>query len=253
MFQAMLSASSGLDAQQYRMDTIADNMANVNTTGFKGRRVDFKDALYTAGDYPYADETQNLQQGHGVIVAAASRNEQAGTLLTTDRLLDFAIEGDGYFQLQLADGSSAYSRAGSFYISYDGASQFNLVNAQGYFLVDNDGAPVTVPDGNVSLTVSPEGVVTFSDGSEVQLAIRSFAHTSGLESVGGSLLAETESSGPAVQAANFRLRQGALESSNVDLANEMALLVRTQRAFSLASRALTTADDMEGVANNLRR
>lgn len=258
MFEAIYMASTGLTNQQRRLDTIADNMANTNTVGFKASRLDFQDALYTAGINPGPAYTPggNLQKGHGVTTASISNNFSDGSLRTTDNMLDFALEGDGFFELADPYGNRLYTRAGNFYAT-TGENGMYLVNAEGYFVQDENVRSISIPTGVTEIEVSSEGFITFKSGSDVlgtaQLGIYTFPNRNGLTEAGGGNYAETVSSGGAIKADEYRVNQFMLENANVDMALEMTRLLRTQRAFSLAARALTTADDMEGIANNMRR
>lgn len=258
MFEAVYMAATGLTNQQRRLDTIADNVANANTTGFKATRVDFQDALYTAGIEPGPAYTPdgNLQKGHGVTTAAIAADFTTGALQVTGNMMDLALEGDAFFEVVDAGGDRRYTRAGNFYAA-PGENGTALTNAQGHFVQDDAGGAIAIPAGTTEVTVSPEGLITFRAGSETlgsaQLGLYSFVNPAGLLAAGGGNYAATEASGPAAAAADFRVHQFTLEASNVDMATEMTRLLRTQRAFSLASRALTTADDMEGIANNMRR
>ena len=258
MFEAVYMAATGLTNQQRRLDTIADNVANVNTIGFKTTRLDFEDALYTAGIDPGPAYTPsgNLQKGHGVMMAAITDDFSTGSFLSTDNMLDLAIEGDAFFELLDPYGNRYYTRGGNFYIS-NGVNGLEIVNAQGYFVQDEYGQNIQVPEGTAQIDIAPDGEMIFRAGSEVlgsaQLGLYSFANRTGLSGVGGGNYAVTDASGEATATEESRVIQYMLENSNVDMATEMTRLLRTQRAFSLASRALTTADQMEGIANSMRR
>jgi len=265
MYEAMMIAATGLRNQQMRMDTIAHNVANVNTPSFKGVRLDFKDALYTAGIVPAQPRTPdgNQQMGHGVMVAGTSRDFSNGVFTTTERPLDLAIEGQGFFTLENENGGVVYTRVGSFNIGvdeYDAGGEDGqaawLVSGNGFWVLDINGDRIQIPEGTSSISVDTNGMITFTAGEEetmVMLGVFTFTNVTGLLSVGGNNYVETEASGERLPAFGAIIRQGALEGSNVNLAEEMTRLIRTQRAFSLASRALTTADEMEGIANNMRR
>lgn len=257
MYEAMMMAATGLVNQQRRIDTIADNMANSSTVGFKSSRLDFKDALYTAGfsPAPAYSPGEDQQKGHGVMVSAVTREHfKDGNIQVTDQELDLAITGDGFFQLADAAGRVLYTRAGNFYASTEENATY-LVNANGYYVQNIHGQPIEIPRGADSVSVSPDGHISFSVGGETSgdtIGIYTFVNRAGLLSTGGSSFEATEASGDPVEA-SVTVRQGALESSNVDMAEEMTRLIRAQRAFSLAARALTTADNMEGIANNLKK
>jgi len=254
MYEAVMIAATGLQNQQRRIDTIANNVANVNSVAYKSARLDFKDALYTAGIVPGPPRTPdgNQQKGHGVMVAGITKDYRMGSAQRTDRQLDFAIEGEGFFELGDINGNIVYTRNGSFYIDDEGY----LVNAEGLFVHDADGMRILAPFGTDTTSVSQDGLLTFTaDGVETEfnLGVYTFRNVTGLLSVGSGNYAESPASGEKMPAYGAAVRQGMLEASNVSLAEEMTRLIRTQRAFSLASRALSTADEMEGIANNMRR
>ena len=259
MFRAMFVAATGLQKQQQRMDTIAHNVANVNTAGFKSSRLDFKDALYTAGITPALPRTPegNQQRGNGVMAAGVSKDYSIGMIQLTERPFDLAIEGDGYFSLQDVNGAVVYTRVGDFNIGVDEDGYTSwLVNANGSWVLDADGERIQIPQGTTAMAIDQDGVITFTAGEEdttVALGIFTFRNIMGLMSVGDGAYAETIASGERMPAEGANVLQGALEGSNVSLSDEMTRLIRTQRAFTLASRALTTADEMEGIANNMRR
>ena len=259
MYEAMMIAATGLTNQQRRLDTIASNVSNVNTVAYKSARLDFKDALYTAGILPALPRTPegNQQKGHGVMVAGITKTFAMGNIQTTERPLDFAIEGEGFFELEDAAGNSVYTRNGSFYLD----DALYLVNADGLFVLDTEGERISVPYGIFRIDVSEDGRIAYSYGEEfdeelepsVAIGLYTFRNITGLLSAGGSNYSESPASGTRMRAENARIRQGMLEMSNVSLSEEMTRLIRTQRTFQLSSRALTTADQMEGIANNLRR
>ena len=257
MFEAVYMAATGLYNQQRRLDVIGDNIANTNTIGFKTARLDFQDALYTAGIDPGPAYTPagNLQKGHGVTMAMISSEFTSGELLTTGDTLDFSIEGDAYFQVVDRLGNLLYTKSGNFYTT-DGDTGTTLVNADGYFVQNAAGGNIVYPEGTTAVTVTPDGTIEFWTGDNKigidHFGIYEFTNQVGLSKLGGSNYTPTIASGAAQRAGNYRVKQGMLEGSNVDMATEMTRLLRTQRAFSLAARALTTADDMEGIANRMR-
>lgn len=250
--QAIYSAASGLKCQQTRLDTIAANLANSNTAGYKSSRVEFRDALYTAMDSPAGDAEQaNLLAGSGVLINATSASFSDGTLTNTGAPLDFAISGSGFFTVADAGGEVSYTRNGSFSVSADGNY---LVTAQGLYVLDREGNRISLPADRTGLRVSSDGVLSVDGGGEIAaIGIAEFQNPDGLLAVGNTCFQETAvSGGPMFAGTDASVVQGSLENSNVDMAQEMALLIRSQRAYSLSSRALQTADDMEGLANNIR-
>jgi flagellar basal-body rod protein FlgG len=258
MYEAVMIAATGLTNQQRRIDSIADNVANVNTAGYRAERLDFKDALYTAGIVPATPRTPegNQQHGHGVMIASITREFFQGGLTETGNQLDFALEGKGFFEFTDQNGALVYTRGGNFYLSDSGDGRLYLVNSSGYFVNDENGNKITAPQDTTSVSVSEDGVISFLTGdsaTEVRLGIYGFRNEAGLNAVGSGNFAQSAISGEKYARSDVRLVQGSLEMSNVNLAQEMTRLIRAQRAFSLAGRALTTADDMEGLANSLRR
>ena len=259
MYEAVMIAATGLRHQQARLDTIANNVANVNSAAYKSARLDFRDALYTAGLVPARPRTPepegNQQKGHGVMIAGIVKDFSTGAFQRTDRTLDVAIEGEGFFELEDPDGNLVYSRNGSFELGrFDGG--FYLLNGDGYFIHDTEGGKIEIPYGTESIDISVDGVITFTIGEEittVELGLYTFRNITGLLSVGNGNYGESIASGEKMTADSAKIWQGTLEISNVNLAEEMTRIIRTQRVFQLASRALKTADDMEGIANNLRR
>ena len=257
MYEAMNIAATGLTNQQRRLDIIANNVANINSAAYKSSRLDFKDALYTAGIVPGKPRTPegNQQKGHGVMVAGITKDYSTGSMLRTDRVLDLAIEGEGFFALETPDGETVYTRNGNFNVSSEPDGLY-LVNSEGYYLLDADDERILIPDFTQSINIGTSGLITYfadEEESTVRLGIYTFRNLTGLISMGGGSYAETPASGERLPAEDAVVRQGTIEMSNVNLAEEMTRLIRTQRAFSLSSRALTTADEMEGIANNMRR
>ena len=251
-------AATGLQNQQRRLDTIANNVANVNTVAFRASRLDFQDALYTAGIVPGLPRTPegNQQKGHGVMVAGITRDFSNGSIISTERQLDLAVDGEGFFALEGADGATVYTRNGAFNLSVEVDGVF-LVNGSGLYVLDSDGMRIRIPELTETISVSDDGTLTFTIGEEVEsiavIGFYTFRNLTGLLTLGDGNYSESVASGVRLPATEARIRQGVLESSNVSLADEMTRMIRTQRAFSLASRALTTADEMEGIANNMRR
>lgn len=242
-------------SQQYNIDVIADNVANVSTTGYKRARADFKDALYNRMRNPVDNGLEmNLQHGTGSIPLQTNRIFFQGITQETGRALDFMIEGRGFFTIQGDDGTPLYSRDGTFYLDAEGS----LVDAQGRFVLDGDGNQITFTTSPETMTVSPEGYLMFTGengeniDSGIRLGIVDFLNPAGLLSMGSNYFTETDNSGAAEPMDTPNVINGALEGSNVDYALEATRLMRAQRAYQLASRAITTADQMAGLANSIR-
>jgi len=261
MYLAMSIAASGLRNQQTRIDTIASNISNSNTVGFKNARLDFKDSLYTTGITPGPPRTPapegNQQKGHGLMLMAVTRDFKQAHIEATGRELDFALEQEGFFAFSNPTGDDiVYGRNGVFNLSVEEAGIF-IVNGQGLYLLDENENRIEVPFGTHRIAGDPDGTLRFIQNDEIigeaNVGLFTFRNVMGLELVGNSTYTTTESSGERLRAENVVLRQGFLEGSNINLAEEMTRVIRTQRAFQLSSRALTTADEMQGIANNMRR
>jgi len=260
MYLALSIAASGLRNQQFRIDTIANNVANANTVSHKSARLDFKDALYTTGLTPGPPRTPhpegNQQKGHGVMVAGIGRDFRTGSFETTNRPMDFAIQNEGFFALLNFDGETIYTRNGSFHLSVEDDGTY-LVNGEGFYVLDENEDRIMIPFGIDQMNVGTDGTLQFRIGDEIvggaRLGLFTFRNLYGLELIGGTNYRQADSAGERLLANDAEIFQGVLEGSNTNLAEEMTRLIRTQRAFQLASRALTTADDMEGIANNMRR
>lgn len=258
MTQALWIAKTGLDAQQTRMSVISNNLANVNTAGFKRDRASFEDLLYQTVRQPggsTSEQTQlptGLQIGTGVRVAATAKNFAQGNLSQTGNALDVAVNGRGFFEVLLPDGTSAYTRDGSFQI-----------NSQGE-MVTNSGYPVQpglqLPQGTQSLTIGSDGTVTAQIAGQAagvqvgSLTLVDFVNPSGLQAKGENLFAETGASGPPQQgnpgtSGLGTLIQGSVESSNVNVVEELVSMIETQRAYETNAKAISTVDQMLGYLN----
>ncbi len=249
--QSLSTAKLGLLAQQKRVDTIANNIANINTNGYKASNVHFKDAFYTAMQNPVGGN-MNLQQGTGVIISSISRSYAQGTPVDTGEPLDMCITGDGFFSV-LNNGQAQYTRDGCFAVASEPDGMY-LVTRQGYYVLDDQLQKIKLPDTAGKLSVNESGQLSVGTGVPfARLNIASFANNDGLEATGNNCFVETAVSGRPGKAQDAKVKQGFLESSNVDLALEMSRLIRAQRSYSLASRAVTTADEMQSVANTIRR
>jgi flagellar basal-body rod protein FlgG len=255
MIRSLWVARTGLDAQQTQLDVIANNLANVSTNGFKRGRAVFEDLLYQTMRQPGAQTSQQtqvptgLQLGTGAKVVSTARIFTQGNLQKTDGALDIAVNGNGFFQIQLPDGTTAYTRDGSFQRDNQG----QVVTTDGYPLQPN----ITIPADALSVSVSQDGIVTVTQPGTaavteigaIQLA--TFVNPSGLLSVGQNLFLETAASGaptPNAPGANGAggLNQGYVETSNVNVAEELVTMIQTQRAYELNSKVISTSDAMLG-------
>ncbi len=251
MMNALDNAASGLRAQQTRLDTIGHNIANVNSVGYKANRVDFMDTLYGRFRVPVGDAMEaNLLHGTGVRVAGSDKDFSEGYFETTERLLDFAIDGEGFFVVEDIDGTRLYTRNGNFHTSIEEDGHY-LVTSEGKYVLDDNGEHIRIPYSG-KFSVGSGGVLVDDNEAFANLAIVTFPNKTGLDARGETCFVETGASGAPEDNPIATIRQGYLEGSNVNLAQELTLLIRTQRAFTLASEALRTADDMEGLANNMR-
>lgn len=262
MMRALWTAASGMAAQQSNVDVISNNLANVNTTGFKKSRNDFEDLMYQtirqSGSATGAD-TQlptGVQIGHGVRLVATQKVYTEGNFQTTGNALDMAIEGDGFFQVNMPDGTIAYTRDGSFKKDSTG----RIVTSEGYPIEP----AITIPEGGTKVAVSADGRVTAmlpgdttpQDLGQIQLA--TFVNPAGLDSMGKNLLKETAASGAPVvgspgENSTGTLVQDTLEMSNVQVVDEMVNMIVAQRAYELNSKAITTCDTMLEQAAQLKR
>ncbi len=253
MIRSLWIAKSGMEGQQTKLDAISNNLANVGTNGFKRGGIVFEDLMYQnlrpAGSAT-SDQSQlptGLQVGLGVRAAASTRNFAQGTLQSTGNDLDVAIQGAGFFQVQMPDGTTAYTRDGSF--QRDAAGQ--IVTNAGYVLQPG----LTVPGTALSVTIGQDGTVQAMMPGQVapqtlgQIQLASFVNPGGLESRGGNLYGETAASGTANAAApgssgHGSLKQGFVEGSNVNVVEELVSMIATQRAYELNSKAIQTSDQM---------
>ena len=248
--QALHAAKLGLIAQQERVNVVANNIANVNTPGYKNQRVDFKDALYTQILNPAELDKTGLEQGTGVLMAGTNRDLTQGTVLGTGEDLDMYIDGDGYFCIADASGAMTYTRSGAFAVS-DEADGNWLVDANGHYVLDENMGRIMVPESAAEISVSEDGMLLADGTSLGRLGIVTFTNRNGLESAGNAVYRETAASGAPV-ASDALVRQGGLESSNVNIAVELTQLIRAQKAFAMASRAVSVWDEMASTTNNLR-
>lgn len=251
MMQATQTAATGLAAQQQRMDIIAANLANDDTTGYKAARADFKDALYTRMKDPVGDaEANNLRKGSGVILNATGRDFSDGAAQTTGRALDFSLTGQGYFTVQNPNGGVLYTRNGHFSVSSENGQNY-LVDDNGHDVLSSQGQKISVT-GQGEISVRADGALSVGGRAVGQIGIVNFSNPQGLLAAGDSCFQESAASGAPQVARNCQVAQGSLEASNVDLSQEMTLMIRAQRAYSMAGKALQTADDMDGLANSVR-
>ena len=261
MIRSLWVAKTGLDAQQTQLDVISNNLANLGTNGYKRTRAVFEDLLYQTLRQPGAQSSQQttipsgLQLGTGVRPIATEKNFVQGNLNQTSNPLDIAVNGQGFFQIQMPDGTLAYTRDGAF--QKDSTGQ--IVTSSGYPL----SPAMTIPQDATSVTIARDGVVTVVQGSAMNtptqignIQIASFINVGGLQSVGENLFVETASSGtptPNTPGTNGTgvLYQGYVETSNVNMAEELVTMIQTQRAYEMNSKVISTSDQMLAKLSNL--
>ncbi len=262
MLRSLRTAALGMAAQQLNVDTIANNLANVNTTGYKRSSVEFQDLLYEnieSGDASRRDGMQKpggIQVGLGNKPVSTYKSFSQGSIAETGNSLDLAINGKGFFQIQQPDGSFAYTRDGALRINAQG----NLVTSTGLKLFPE----ITLPEGVSSINISQDGVVAVIINGQVepeevgQLELATFMNPAGLKALGGNLLAQTEASGESAyglpgEEGFGQVVQGYLEKSNVDVVQEMINLIVSQRAYEINSKVVKTADELLSMTNNIKR
>ncbi|MEO1281952.1 MAG: flagellar basal-body rod protein FlgG [Pseudomonadota bacterium] len=254
--RALAIAATGMNAQQLNVEVIADNIANINTTGFKRGRAEFTDLLYqterAAGAANQGNDTvvpEGVNVGLGVRAAAIRSVHTQGTLASTANRYDLALVGSGWFQIQSPEGETLYTRAGAFNTDASG----RMVTTDGYLLQPT----ITIPDNATEITINESGAITATvDGQTApvevgQLTLATFANEAGLNAIGGNLFRQTEASGTPVTGVPATpgfgsIRQGYLEDSNVDPVKEITQLISAQRAYEMNSKVIQAADDMMG-------
>lgn len=260
MIRSLWIAKTGLEAQQTNMDVISNNLANVSTNGFKRQRAVFEDLIYQMLRQPGAQSSEQttipsgLQIGTGVRPVATERIHSQGSLTQTNNSKDVAVQGGGFFQIQMPDGTTAYTRDGSFQFDQNG----QLVTSSGYPVQP----AITIPQGAQSLTIGNDGLVSVTMPGQTapqlvgQLTLSTFINDSGLESLGENLYHETQASGapnettPGLNGGGT-LKQGYVETSNVNVAEELVNMIQTQRAYEINSKAVSTSDQMLQRLSNL--
>ncbi|MCH7472090.1 flagellar basal-body rod protein FlgG [bacterium] len=262
MMRSLFTGASGMRGQQFRIDVTANNLANANTVGFKSDRAEFADLLYQQLRRPGGTSATGIQWptalevGLGVTYVGTAKNFAQGSYLSTGQPLDMIIEGDGFFQVQLGDGTIGYTRDGSFKLDAAGS----VVNNEGLLMIPS----ITVPEDAIQTTISRDGSVFVSLPGQVestqvgQITLVRLVNPQGLEAIGGNVYKETDASGTplediAGQSGLGAIRQGFLEASNVSVVDELVNLIISQRAYEANSRSVQTADEMLQSAVNLKR
>ncbi|HEY8362903.1 MAG TPA: flagellar basal-body rod protein FlgG [Tissierellaceae bacterium] len=263
--RALWTAATGMRAQQFNIDTIANNLSNVNTTSYKTQRAEFKDLFYdTLKRANIVDEggrPVNLEVGHGVMPVATKRDFRTGSFIETQNTFDFALDGAGFFAVMLPNGDIRYTRDGSFKLSVDGDEAY-IVTSEGYYVLSEDEDVITIEDGLKDITVDELGYIYGRDEDDElveigRLMIVNFLNPEGLQSVGQNLYQATDASGEPIlleaEEMNTRVIQGYLEASNVQVVDEMVKMITAQRAYEINSKTITTADEMMQIVNNIKR
>jgi flagellar basal-body rod protein FlgG len=262
MLRSMYSAATGMEAQQLYMDTISHNLSNVNTTGYKRSKLEFQDLMYQTLKEPGMRNAEGemapcgIEVGLGVKPAATQRIFEQGSLNQTGNTMDVAIKGEGFYQVNMPDGTIAYTRDGSFKLTSDGM----IVTSDGYSIAPQ----ISVPEGAQDLGISPEGKVTAilagqATSTEIgQIEIARFVNPSGLRALGENLFGVSDASGEAIletpgENGIGTLSQGYSEASNVQVVEEMVNMITAQRAYEIVSKSIQVSEDMLQVANNLKR
>ena len=260
MLRSLYTAGTGMIAQQHNLDVIANNLANVNTSGFKQQRAEFQDLMYdtlrAAGGAEGASRPEGIQFGMGVKVGATSSNFKVGSALETGNPLNLQIMGAGFFRVTRPDNTAAYTRDGSFGLNPEG----RITTMDGNYL-DTD---VQIPEGSSAISIDADGTVRAVPPGETsakemgKIQVWTVANPAGMARIGGNLFQETDASGaaqgktPGTEGAASVLSEH-LEGSNVEVVEEMTRMITAQRAYEINSKAIQTADDMLGIVNNLKR
>lgn len=257
---ALYAAATGMESQQVNLNTISNNIANVNTTGFKKSKIEFQDLFYQSARRAGAESgagnitPTSVELGNGSQVVSTAKVFTQGQLTQTGEKLDMAIQGDGFFEVERPDGTSAFTRDGSFKIGADG----RIMTSEGYPLLSGF---QPVPAGTSAISISASGDVTMTTPNgttSYRLQLARFANPSGLQALGGNLFLETAASGvPEIGSPGENsygtLLQGYLESSNVNVVEEMVNMILAQRAYEMNSKSIQTADDMLARVSQLKR
>ena len=261
MIRGLYTAATGMNSMQHQIDVTSNNIANVNTTGFKQDRAEFQDLMYETLNYTAGRTSQTtinptgIDVGLGVRVSGIQKNFKEGDLKLTSNPLDLAIEGKGFFQITLPSGEIAYTRNGEFKLNSEGT----IVNGNGYALSPE----IVVPDDVADVSIAQDGTVTATNATTGEsqelgnITIVDFINSAGLIPIGNTMFMQSDASGDAIEGTPDEeqfgsIQQGMVELSNVALVSEMVDLITAQRAYEANSKAITTADTMLGVVNSLK-
>ena len=262
MLRSLYTAATGMEAEQTQIDVVSNNISNVNTIGYKKQRAEFADLFYQTMEYAGTSTSATTKSptgisvGLGVRPTAITKIFTQGNFKETHNNLDVAIQGDGFFQIQLPDGRIGYTRDGAFKLDANG----NIVTSDGYKLIPN----ITLPADTVQISIGTDGTVSILEAGQTQMQqigqiqLANFINPAGLHSLGSNLYINTSASGDPIvdnpgSSGLGSLRQGFVEMSNVQLVDEMTDLITGQRAYDAASKAIITSDQMLQTVNNLKR
>lgn len=262
MMQSLYTGSTGMLAMQTQIDTTANNVANVNTIGFKKSRAEFADLMYKTMNYAgtsTSDTTKSpvgIENGLGVRASAISKIFSSGSLKQSENPLDMAIAGKGFFKLELPNGTEVYTKNGGFKIDSEGT----IVNSDGYKLIPE----IVIPEDSINVNIGVDGIVSVTQPGQTQatqvgqISITNFINPAGLHAMGDSLFIETDSSGQPIEGipgeeGMGQIKQGFIEMSNVQLVVELTDLITAQRAYDANSKIITTSDEMLATTNNLKK
>jgi flagellar basal-body rod protein FlgG len=244
MLEGLRTAAAGMAAQQQKLDAVANDLANANTTGYKSVRVGFADLLYNQAGRPSAN---GVEVGTGVRAVQAGRSFEQGGLKQTGNMLDVAVQGEGFIKVKLADGRQALTRDGDLHL--DGRRR--LATSSGALVQPTLTVPAGVPEEQIN--IGPDGAVTAAGKAVGKIQLVTVRAQTALQSVGDNAFVTTPQSGAARPAPSSTLAQGALESSNTDMAQAMVDMIDAQRTYQLTSKAISTADQMMEIANQVKR
>lgn len=263
--RALWTAATGMRAQQLNIDTISNNLSNVNTTAYKTQRAEFKDLFYATIKRTNLNDDEgrpvNLEVGHGSMPVATKRDFRNGNFVETENPLDVAIDGDMFFAIQLPNGETQYTRDGSFKLSVDD-DEGRIVTSEGYMVLSEDDDEIVIEDGMKDLSIDNLGYITAvdEDGEVVELGrikLVKFINPEGLMAEGMNLYSSTQASGEEIpieaEDMKGKVYQGYLETSNVEVVDEMVKMITAQRAYEINSKTIQTADEMLQLTNNLKR
>lgn len=262
MIRALLVAATGMEAQKYNIDVIANNLANVNTVGYKKGRAEFAELIYQDIKTPGTSSSENstlpsgIQLGLGTKIVSTQKLFQQGDFISTGNSLDLVIEGDGFFKITMPDGTEAYTRSGSFRLDSEG----RIVNSEGYLLSPE----ITIPPTSVSITIGGDGKVTVMEAGNANptevgtIELVRFVNPGGLRPIGKNLYVVTNASGDPIEGTPGTegigtILQGFVEMSNVNVVEEMVNMIVCQRAYEICSKAIQSTDELLQMANNMKR